>query len=92
MSVTEHELRIQAFALAVYRYCVRFRGSVVSGFRTRSRNRDVGGKPDSLHLQGLAADVVLDFNGDDDSRHVAAFDLGLRLVIEHDHDHLEYRR
>jgi uncharacterized protein YcbK (DUF882 family) len=28
-----------------------------SGYRTLSYNRDVGGKPDSAHLRGIAADI-----------------------------------
>ncbi len=32
---------------------------VTSGYRTATHNRDVGGKPDSLHLIGAAADLVI---------------------------------
>lgn len=38
--------------------------SVTSWWRTRSRNRDVGGHVDSLHLIGLAIDIVLDSETD----------------------------
>lgn len=91
--VTTHEIRVQEFWLAVYRYCLRVRGSVTSGFRTFSRNSVVGGSPTSYHLQGLAADVVLDepltHPVATDARHKLAADLGIQLIIETDHDHLE---
>nr|QJB20188.1 MAG: hypothetical protein [Microvirus sp.] len=94
--VSSHEIRVQEFALAVYRYCVRVRGSVTSGFRTPSRNTVVGGEVRSFHLQGLAADVVLDepltHKIATDARHKLASDLGIKLIIESDHDHLEPRR
>lgn len=93
MEVTSHEIRIQEFWLAVYRYASRVRGSVISGFRTVGRNRAVGGVSNSYHLQGLAADVVLDepltHPVATDVRHRLAADLGIQLVIESDHDHLE---
>lgn len=93
MEVTPHEIRIQEFWLAVYRYASRVRGSVTSGFRTHARNRDVGGVLRSRHLEGLAADVVLDdlliHKIATDARHKLAADLGIKLVIEGDHDHLE---
>lgn len=93
MEVTHHEIRVQEFALAVYRYCVRVHGSVTSWVRTPNRNRAVGGVMRSNHLTGLAVDVVLDEHLTHkiatDARHMLAAHLGLRLVIEGDHDHLE---
>lgn len=93
MQMTNHEIRVQEFALAVYRYCVRVHGSVTSWVRTPNRNSAVGGVMRSHHLSGLAVDVVLDepltHKIATDARHKLAADLGLRLVIEGDHDHLE---
>lgn len=93
MELTHHEIRIQEFWLAVYRYATRVRGSVTSGFRTHSRNAVVGGVLRSKHLEGLAADVVLDeqltHKIATDARHKLASDLGIKLIIEGDHDHLE---
>lgn len=93
MEITPHEIRVQEFWLAVYRYATRVRGSVVSGYRTSARNRAVGGESVSFHLQGLAADVVLDepltHPVATDARHRLASELGIQLVIESDHDHLE---
>lgn len=93
MEITPHEIRIQEFWLAVYRYATRVRGSVVSGYRTFLRNRAVGGVAASRHLDGLAADVVLDEPLTHpiavDARHRLAADLGIKLVVEDDHDHLQ---
>jgi uncharacterized protein YcbK (DUF882 family) len=33
---------------------------ITSGYRSREHNLAVGGKPDSYHLKGMAADIVID--------------------------------
>lgn len=92
MQVTPHEIRVQEFALAVYRYCISVRGSVTSWIRTVGHNVAVGGVHGSLHVVGLAVDVVLDGPLlSSDERHKLASDLGIKLVIESDHDHLQAR-
>ena len=62
--------------------------SVSSYYRTPERNAAVGGVPTSLHLQGLAIDLV---GGQADILAVAGLwrALGLDAVVESDHLHLE---
>jgi hypothetical protein len=64
-------------------------GSVTSGGRGIQRNAAVGGKPNSPHLLDLGADVVHDGGTSDAARELIARGLGLTLVIEGDHDHLQ---
>jgi len=103
-SVSAHEIAVQEFALAVYRYAMRVKGSVTSWVRTHERNIAVGGcvaagcpgtscLGASAHLVGLAADVRLDrLDIEPDNRAKIARSYGLRLMVESDHDHLELRR
>lgn len=53
MDITTFNLHIQAL-------CVLYNGSVISGVRSRQRNTILGGHLYSLHLVGLASDVVFD--------------------------------
>jgi len=66
-------------------------GSITSGRRSHKRNKRVGGHPRSLHLCGLAVDVVLDSENKSDSVHFKVFckRLGLKVVVESDHFHLQ---
>ena len=80
---------IAEFWTAVDSYCLRVTGSVTSGRRTPARNRFVGGSARSAHLEGLGADVVPDSEMPTDDRHAIATELGLRLIAEGDHDHLQ---
>lgn len=80
---------IDEFARKVTLYCQRFRGSVTSWIRTPARNRLVGGVPRSAHLVGLGADVVPESDEPSDVRHRYAHELGLRLIVESNHDHLQ---
>lgn len=80
------------FAVAVYRYCRAVSGSVTSWLRSVPRNAAVGGKPNSAHLAGLGADVVVESRMSTDDRHRLAAELGLRLIVESDHDHLQLLR
>lgn len=58
--------------------------TVTSWWRTPAHNAEVGGVPNSLHMLGLAYDVV-----PVTSENIAALqDLGFRVLIENDHLHL----
>lgn len=103
-SISDHEIRVQQFALAVYRYAMRVKGSVTSWVRSHERNIAVGGcvaagEPSafclgsSSHLVGLGADVRLDrYDIEPNERAKIARSYGLQLIVESDHDHLELRR
>ena len=77
------------FWSAVATYRRRVGGSVTSGGRSAQRNASVGGKLNSPHLLDLGADLVHDESSSDAARDVIARGLGLTLVIEGDHDHLQ---
>jgi len=77
------------FAEALYAFAARHGASQTSGLRSVAHNAAVGGVARSAHLFGLAADVVYD-------EHQALADvsdtarrLGLLLIREGDHDHLQ---
>lgn len=75
--------------------CIRYRswshGSVTSAGRTETRNAAVGGVRLSAHMFNLAEDVVYDDPAEHPlaQRIEAAKRLGLRLIHEGDHDHLQ---
>lgn len=71
--------------------CERHRASETSGFRTRQRNAAVKGKPRSRHLTGYGRDVVLDLRTPEtiSAFKVDALELGIRVVVEEDHLHLQ---
>jgi hypothetical protein len=50
------------FSQQVLQLCAKHGCSETSGFRTRFRNTQVGGHPQSAHLLGLGKDLVLDVN------------------------------
>lgn len=77
------------FHTALMAYCYATGASVTSYGRTAQRNGAVGGVPNSKHRIWLAADVVYDLQLDEQVRLEAAKQLGLKLVIEGDHDHLQ---
>lgn len=64
-------------------------GSITSGRRSRLRNAEVGGHPRSLHLCGLAFDVVLDDHSDSAGFAIMCERLGLKVVLEKDHIHVQ---
>jgi hypothetical protein len=74
---------------AVMRYCDLAHASVTSGYRTVAHNHDKHGVTYSPHLFGLGADVVYDDGADMGLRAERARRLGLRLLVEADHDHLQ---
>lgn len=63
--------------------------SVMSWGRTVEHNRRVGGIPNSWHLDWLAVDVVLEDPRAFDAVKADAERLGLDVVCEADHVHLE---
>ncbi len=78
-----------AFALAAQMYCLVTRASGKSSYRTAKHNETVGGVAHSAHLVGLALDVVYDKPLPLAERDEWASRLGLRLITEDDHDHLQ---
>ncbi|MDX2084689.1 MAG: D-Ala-D-Ala carboxypeptidase family metallohydrolase [Candidatus Melainabacteria bacterium] len=48
-----------AHRLQVVRDVINRPMHITSGYRTREHNRQVGGTPNSLHMSGMAADVVV---------------------------------
>lgn len=69
-------------------YCATMGASVTSYGRTAEHNRAVGGVPDSLHLEWLAADIVYDHVPGLDEAQATAASHGLQLLREADHDHV----
>jgi uncharacterized protein YcbK (DUF882 family) len=66
--------------------------SVTSWLRSRKHNGQVGGVADSRHLLGLAVDVVLDDTNQVAEFHSQAATLGLQVIIEGDHLHVQEPR
>lgn len=77
------------FAQQVIDYVSHFHGSVTSWIRTPEHNRAVGGVETSPHIFGLGADVVYDAVPELAAAQAFAAALGLHVVREHDHDHLQ---
>lgn len=82
-------MTITEFAQRLSTYCFLTRASVTSWGRTEARNRAVGGVPYSAHRFFLAVDLVYDVELPLEERKVTAERLGLRLIAEDDHDHLQ---
>jgi copper chaperone CopZ len=82
------------FASALMAYCAATRGSVTSWGRTPLHNAQVGGVADSAHLIWTGADVVYDTTSlsDVQIRSALAARLGLMLIAESDHDHMQPTR
>jgi Peptidase M15 len=77
------------FASAIMAYCSATTGSVTSWGRTRTHNTQVGGVEDSAHMLWVAADVTYDTPPLPALRDKLAKRLGLFIVHEGDHDHLQ---
>jgi hypothetical protein len=80
------------FADKVLALCLIFDCSETSGFRTEKRNELVGGAPNSRHLVGLGRDIVPDDPSRTDDVCQAARRLGLWVLVEGDHIHLQEPR
>lgn len=78
-----------AFTLKIIDLSTDFDFSVSSWIRTPERNTAVGGHPRSKHLSGLAVDVVLDSNQDQNDFLLNVKALGLVYLIEPDHIHVQ---
>jgi uncharacterized protein YcbK (DUF882 family) len=81
---------------AVGRFCARlwmlldeYPGSVTSWLRSPAHHKAVGGLTNSLHLEGLAADIVLDNKTTMSAAAVYARSLGLYALNEGTHLHVE---
>ena len=79
------------FAIAIIGYCADARASVTSWYRTALHNAKVGGRPNSRHLRGLAADVVYDEAMSMRERTLIADKYGLVILTETDDEHLTLR-
>lgn len=77
------------FAAALIAYCAATGASVTSWGRTLAHNKTAGGAANSFHLTWQAADVVYDARLPLPQRKALARHLGLELIAEGDHDHLE---
>ena len=77
------------FADALRAYCMASGSSVTSWGRTPNHNKTVGGVTDSAHLLWIAADVVYDMPGDVPWHDALAARVGLMIVHEGDHDHVQ---
>lgn len=78
------------FLASVYRYCKQTSASVTSWYRTPAHNAAVGGIATSPHSEGFGVDVVYDFPGQGGGvRDALADELGLELIHEGDHDHIQ---
>ena len=82
-------MTIHKFVDAVLTLQSEFDFSVTSWFRTKKRNKGVGGSGESFHLCGLGVDCVLDIPDDQDPFIKRARRLGLDAIFEGDHIHLE---
>ena len=83
-------MTLTEFVLAVDRYRILTNASVTSWFRTADHNKAVGGVERSPHLTGLGVDVVYDADTEDPkTRVLTGFILGLKVISENDHDHIQ---
>lgn len=82
-------MTIGVFAESVREFCALTGGSITSWIRSQTHNTAVGGVPQSAHRYGLGADVVYDQAQDAIVATDTAKRLGLRLIREGDHDHLQ---
>jgi hypothetical protein len=77
------------FGSRVRAYCQATNASITSWGRTEKRNTMVGGHPHSKHLVWLGADCVPDEPVPVAIARKRAAALGLKLVREKSHDHLQ---
>lgn len=79
------------FATRVLYLSLAHNGSETSGVRSTRRNAAKNGNPNSLHLLGLAQDVVFDTPADQVLALDTAIKLGLYFKVESDHVHFQCR-
>lgn len=79
----------EEFGALVVRYRRFIGGSVTSWGRSYHHNQAVGGVPHSPHLEDRGADVRNEGGLSAESRTAYAHSLGLQLIVEKDHDHLQ---
>lgn len=84
-------MTIDDFTIYIMMICTITRASVTSWIRTKKHNAEVGGKDTSLHLLGLAVDVVLDNIGDGPLLEGLCSRYGLHFLKETDHYHIQDR-
>lgn len=89
-SLTDY-FRVLSLLLRVALLRENYPFSVTSWWRTVKRNDAVGGLPKSLHLRGLAIDVVLDPEVNQVDFRIAAEKVGIYVYDEGDHLHLYER-
>lgn len=82
---------IQEFLLKIVTLAVKYEFSVTSWLRTEKRNKLVGGVDSTYHLFGLAVDIVLDNVLERPDFIKDAEKLGLKVVLESDHIHIQVK-
>lgn len=82
-------MSVSEFATVVFVLGRIYGLSVTSWGRTAARNEAVGGVRTSKHLSWLAVDVVPDDRSVLEELSAAAARLGLMLIDEHDHLHIQ---
>lgn len=89
VDLLQEHITFIAFCLEIDSLSAMFDFSVVSWFRTKSRNAAVGGHPQSKHLRGLAVDVVLN-QGITKAAFIREANIsGLTAIDEGDHIHVQ---
>ena len=71
--------------------CAIYDCSITSCYRTKERNKIVHGHPKSLHMQGLAIDIVPDDWENTEKITNAIKILGLHYLVEKTHIHIQSR-
>lgn len=82
-------MTFEEFTRAVRQFCDSTNASITSWKRTAERNAEIGGVPGGPHVFWLAVDVVYDRAPLLAERLRIAHTLGLTLLDEGDHDHLQ---
>jgi hypothetical protein len=82
-------MTVLQFAQAAYVYCQKTAGSCTSWGRTVKHSIAVGGFDGDPHTWWVGADIVYDTLIDEQQAKKLAQSLGLLLIREKDHDHLQ---
>lgn len=82
-------MELAAFAEAVRTYATLMGASATSWGRTTQHNKAVGGVMYSAHRFWMGTDLVYDEPKPLEERQTTAMRLGLKLIIENDHDHVQ---